>query len=72
MHGEQTRGRRRAQDALARGHRARHAGAVGVRLFRCAAHRAEALRHHPDEVGMGEIDLELITAIGMLAPLTMR
>ena len=59
MHGEQTRGRRRPQHALARGHRTRHAGAVGVRLLRCASHRAEALRRHPDEIGMGEIDLRI-------------
>ena len=59
MHGEQARGRRGAQNFLARGDRARHAGAVGVRLFRCAAHRAEALRHHADEVGMGDVDFRI-------------
>ena len=59
MHGEQARGRRGAQNPLARGDGARHAGAVGVRLLRCAAHRAEALRHHADEVGMGDVDLRI-------------
>ena len=56
MHGEETRARRRSQDPLARSHGTRHAGAVGVRLFRCAPNRAEALRDHADQIGVRDID----------------
>ena len=31
----------------------------GMRLFRCAAHRVEALRHHAVEIGMGDVDLRI-------------
>jgi hypothetical protein len=59
MHRKQARGRRGAQNFLPRGDGAGHAGAMAVRLFRCAAHRAEPLRHHADKVGMGDIDFRI-------------
>ena len=58
VHGKQTRGRRRPQHRLARGHRACHAGAMRVRLLR-RAYRAEALRHHAHEVGMRGVDFRI-------------
>ena len=58
VHGEQPRGRRGPEQPLVRGDRARHAGAVRVRLFR-RADRAEALRHHALEVGMRGVDFRI-------------
>ena len=58
MHGEQPGGGRDSQQPLVRGDRARHAGAVRVRLFR-RADRAEALRDHALEVGVGGVDFRI-------------
>jgi hypothetical protein len=32
---------------------------VGVRLFRCASHRAETLRDHADEIGVSDVDFRI-------------
>ena len=56
MHGQEPRGRRGAEQTLARGHGARHAGAVRVRLVR-RAHRVVALCHRPLEIRVGGVDL---------------
>ena len=58
MHGKEARGRRGAEQALARADRARHAGAVRVRLVR-RAHRVVALRHRSLEIGVGGVDLRI-------------
>ena len=46
------------EQTLVRGNRARHAGAVGVRLLR-RAHRVEALRHRALEIRMGGVDFRI-------------
>ena len=56
VHGKEARGRRGAQQTLARGNGAGHAGAVRVRLVR-RAHRVVALCHRALEIRVGGVDL---------------